>query len=102
MAILLHTYTETIAAATVSAVTIGGELDWARDGLQSRRVTVTLANGADSVLLEGTLDGTNWFSLAAAMTGATTPFVTALTGPYFKIRVTKTGTNGAATVTAII
>ena len=71
-------------------------------GQQSRRVVVSLANGADSMLLEGTLDGTTWFALAHAFTGATTPFVTALSGPYYQIRVTKTGTNGAATVSAII
>ena len=98
----VHKYTESIAAATVTAVALGGELDWRFTGQQNRRVVVTLASGADSMLLEGTLDGTKWFALAHAFTGATTPFVTALSGPYYKIRVTKTGTNGAATVTAIV
>ena len=99
----LNKSTQTIAAATTTAVYVGGgQLDWRFSGQQNRRVVVVLANGADSVLLEGTLDGTTWFALASAFTGATTPFVTALSGPYYQIRVTKTGTNGAATISAIV
>ena len=103
MSYTLNKVTLTIAAATTTAVNVGGgHLDWRSDGTQNRRVVVVLANGADSVLLEGTLDGTTWFALVHAFTGATTPFVTALSGPYYQIRVTKTGTNGAATVSAIV
>lgn len=91
-----------IAAGTVSAQAIGGELDWHYDGgLQTRRVVITSANAADSFLIEGTLDGSVWFSAAAAQTGATA-YVVTLTGPYFKLRITKTGANGSATVTYMV
>jgi hypothetical protein len=87
-------------AADVAAH-VSGELDFRSDGTQNRRIVTTLTSAADSVLIEGTLDGTNWFTIATH-TGATTPFIDNLTGPYFQIRATKTGTNGAATVVAII
>jgi hypothetical protein len=102
MSVILHQVTVSIAAANVSANVIGGELDWRRDGVQTRRIVTTLANGADSVLIEGTLDGSTWFTINTAHTGATTPFVDTVTGPYFKLRATKTGTNGAATVVAMV
>lgn len=101
MAILLHNYTATIAAGTVTAQTLGGELDWKRDGQQNRKVAINSANAGDSFLIEGTLDGTNWFSANAALTGATNYYVQ-LVGPFFKLRITKTGTNGSAVVTAIV
>jgi hypothetical protein len=90
-----------MVASDVAAHT-SWELDWRFDGVQTRRVVTTLANGSDSVLIEGTLDGTNWFTIGSAHTGATTPFVDTLTGPYRRLRATKTGTNGAATVIGII
>jgi len=70
--------------------------------MQNRRIVTTLANGSDSVLIEGTLDGTNWFTIGTAHTGATTPFIDNLSGPYYQLRATKTGTNGAATIVAIV
>lgn len=101
MAISLRQYSLMIAAATVTAQPVTGVLDYRFDGNQTRRFVVTLAQAADSVLLEGTLDGTNWFSLANAYTGATTPFVLVTVGPLYRVRATKTGTAGAATVVAI-
>lgn len=100
--ITLSPFAASILAATVTAVRVGGNLDYRYDGTQNRRVVVTLASAADSVLLEGSLDLVNWFTVVAAFTGATTPFITALSGPYQGLRVTKTGTNGAATVQAIV
>lgn len=92
----------TILAANVAANSIGGELDWIYDGgLQTRRVVITSAAAADSLLIEGTLDGTVWFSAAAAQTGATS-YVVTLTGPYLRLRITKTGTNGSAVVTYMV
>lgn len=102
MEYVLHPYTIVIAAGTITAVPIGGELDWRRADTQSRRLTVQLANASDSVLVEATLDGTTWFGVANAITGATTVSVISLTGPYKALRATKTGTNGAATITAIV
>ncbi len=97
----LRQWAPTIAAATVTAVTTP-VLDWRFDGTQYRRIVTVLANGSDSVLIEGTLDGTHWFTIGTAHTGATTPFVDALTGPYYQLRATKTGTNGAATVIGLV
>jgi hypothetical protein len=98
----LNKYTLTIAAGTVTAQAVGsGMLDWRYGGTQNRRVVITGANAADSFQLEGTLDGTNWFAAAAAQTGATS-YVISLSGPYYALRITKTGANGAATVTAIV
>lgn len=80
---------------------VTGELDWRFDGNQTRRFTVTLAQAADSVLLEATLDEVTWFPLNSAYTGATTPYVLVTVGPFVRVRATKTGTNAAATVVAI-
>ncbi|MFZ5784018.1 MAG: hypothetical protein ACOY4R_27790 [Pseudomonadota bacterium] len=103
MPISLRSYTITIAAGTTTAVAIGaGDLDYRFDGTQYRRVSVQLANASDSVLVEGSLDGTTWFSVNAAITGNTNVNAIALTGPYKQLRATKTGTNGAATITAIV
>lgn len=99
----LRSYTIAIAAATVTATAIGpGDLDYRFDGTQNRRLTVTLGNAGDSVLIEGTLDGTTWFTAAAAITGNTTVNLVSLSGPYMRLRATKTGTAGIATITAIV
>lgn len=100
--ITLTTQTVSIAAATVTAVNIGGALDYRSDGTQNRRVTVQLANGTDSVLVEATLDGTTWFSANAAITGNTTVNAITISGPILRLRATKTGANGIATITAIV
>lgn len=101
MTISLRQYTLSIPAGTVSAQFVTGELDWRFDGNQTRRFVVTLVNGSDSVLLEATLDEVNWFPLANAYTGNTTPNVLVTVGPFVRVRATKTGTNAAATVVAI-
>lgn len=101
MAILLHTYTVSIAAGTETAQALGGELDWKRAGNQNRKVVVSGANALDSFLIQGTLDGTTWFTANAALTGSTA-YAVSLVGPFFKLRITKTGTNGSATVNAIV
>ncbi len=102
MAISLRQATISIAAADVAAHLIGGVLDWRFDGVQTRRIVTILGNAADSVLIEGTLDGTTWFTIATAHTGATTPFIDTLTGPYYELRATKTGVAGIATIIAIV
>lgn len=99
----LRSYTITIPAGTTTAVPVGAtDLDYRFDGTQNRRVTIRLANAADSVLLEGSLDGTSWFTAATAVTGNTNVNAIALSGPYMRLRATKTGTAGAATITAIV
>jgi hypothetical protein len=64
------------------------------------RVIQTAMNGADTILIEGTIDGTNWVTIASHTAG--TSFVDTLSIPYYQIRVTKTGTAGNARVTGII
>lgn len=85
----------------MTAQFVTGELDWRFDGNQTRRFVTTLADASDSVLLEATLDEVSWFPLAMAYTGATTPNVLVTVGPLVRVRATKTGTAGAATVVAI-
>ena len=99
---VMNYYTLAIPAGTVTPQAIGGELDWRYESNQVRRYTAQLANAADSVLLEGTLDGTNWWPLAAAHTGQTTPFNVSVSGPVKQIRATKTGTAGIANIAAMI
>lgn len=94
---LYRLYTTTLAASNQSATVITGELNWQHAGdTQNRTISVTM-NATDSILLEFTLDGTNWYTLTAALTGATAAVVRP-TGPYKQLRATKTGTNGAATI----
>jgi hypothetical protein len=94
----LRNGTIALAAATVTAQSLGGELDWHYDGgLQTRRVVITSATAGDSFLIEGTLNGTDWFTANTALTGSTS-YVVTLTGPYFALRITKTGTAGSATI----
>lgn len=94
--------TISLASGTVTAQNLGGQLDWVWDGLkQGRRVVITSANAADSFLIEGTLEGTVWVAANAALTGSTA-YVVTLTGPWFRLRITKTGTNGSATITYMV
>jgi hypothetical protein len=101
MSITLSYVTFTIAAGTETANNLGGALAWKFDGNQARRVVITSAHASDSFLIEGTLDGSTWFNAAAAQTGATS-YVVSLTGPYNRLRITKTGTNASAVVQAIV
>lgn len=102
MPIALNYYTLNIPAGTVTPQFIGGELDWGFEGRQDRRVTLQLGAAGDTVLLEGTLDLTNWFALNPAITGDVIPHAIIVQGPMRRMRVTKTGTAGIGTVVAII
>src|SRR5215510_11706205 len=95
----LNYYTVNIAAGVVTPQAIGGDLDWNYEPNQVRRYTAQLAAAGDTILMEATLDGQNWWPLAAAYTGATTPFNGTVVGPVRRIRATKSGTAGAAVVT---
>lgn len=74
-------------------------LDYRHDGTQNRRLRTT-QNAGDTISIEATLDGTNWFSIASHTGG--TAFTDSLSGPYVALRVVKTGAAGAALVTGII
>lgn len=98
-----RSYALSIVAADETAHQLGGLLDYRFGDAQTRRVVTTLANGADSVLVEVSMasDLSTWAPYATH-TGATTPFVDVISGPICGVRVTKTGANGAATIAAII
>lgn len=69
------------------------------DRLANASITVhvpTIAGG-DSLQVEGTIDGTNWFALGAAITAVG---IAVITTPVASIRVTKTGTAGNAVANA--
>lgn len=102
MPLNLNSYTVTIPAGTVTPQFVGGELDWAFEGRQDRRITAQLGAAGDTILVEGTIDLTNWFPLNAAITGDVIPHQILAQGPIRRIRATKSGTAGIATVVAII
>lgn len=97
-----HKYSIAIASGTVTAQALGGELDWKNCGVQYRTVAISGATAGDSFLLEVSLDnGTTWVSAQAASTGGTN-YVISIPYPVTAMRITKTGTAGAATVTALV
>lgn len=74
-------------------------LDYRFPTTPTRAVQITM-NAADTIALQGTIDGTHWFQIASHTGG--TSFVDTLSIPYFAIRVVKTGTAGTALVVGII
>jgi len=94
----------TLFNATAAATGTAFQCDWQNDGQQNRSIITTLANGADSVDIQTSFDGgTTWVSvLTAPHTGATTPFLDRLAGPYDQLRVVKTGSAGNALVLGLI
>ena len=81
------------AAATGAAVAC----DWKNDGVQQRRIFIPVMNAADTIAIQGSMDGTNWTNLIAPFTGATSGFLL-IEGPIAFIRAVKTGAAGLATV----
>lgn len=98
-----RSYSVSLLAADVAVHQLGGLLDYRFGDAQTRRVVTTLANGADSMLIEVAMEPTlTTWAPYATHTGATTPYVDVISGPVCGVRATKTGTNGAATVSAIV
>ena len=91
----------TLYASAAAGTGTAYGVDWQNGEVQTRRIVTVLADAADSIAIEGTLDGTTWFNIATH-TGATTPYVDTLTGPYKQIRAVKTGAAGLATVVGLI
>lgn len=81
------------AAANGTAVAC----DWKNDPVQQRRIYIPAMNAADTITVQGSMDGTNWSNLIAPFTGATSGFLL-VEGPVAYIRVVKTGTGGNALV----
>jgi hypothetical protein len=71
--------------------------DWKNDGVQQRRVFIPVMNAADTITIQGSMDGTNWTNLIAPFTGATSGFLL-VEGPVAQIRAVKTGAAGTALV----
>ena len=74
-------------------------LDYRFPTTPTRSIQTTM-NAADTIKIQGTIDGTNWVDIATHTGG--TSFVDTLSIPYLKIRAVKTGTAGAALVVGII
>jgi hypothetical protein len=102
MSLTLTSVTVSIPAGTTTPQAVGGVLDYLYEGNQDRRLVGQLGAAGDSLLFEGTLDGTNWWPLGAAITGDVLGHAILVEGPLRQIRATKTGTAGIATVTAVI
>lgn len=79
-------------------------LDYRFNGNTVRNVVTTM-NAADTISIQGTVDDpaspTNWIELANH-TGGAGPFSDLIVGPWSALRVVKTGSTGAATVTGIV
>lgn len=73
--------------------------DYRHDGTQNRTIFVVSLTATDSITIEASPDGTNWFGVSSAIT---TAGVTTITGPYPFLRANKTGTAGPATVVGVI
>lgn len=69
------------------------------DGTQ--RTVVTTMNAADTVAVQGTVDGgTTWVELFSNTGG--TSFINIIVGPWERLRAVKTGAAGAALVCGIV
>lgn len=73
--------------------------DWRNSSVQQRRIFVSALTGPDTVVIEGSMDGTNWAPMAAAITAVGGLLIE---GPIAYLRATKTGTAAVATVTGIV
>src|SRR5262245_14118510 len=102
MSIALNFYSLTIPAGTTTPQRIGAQLGWHYQPSQQRRIVVQLASGTDTILVEASIDETNWFPIVPAITGDVIPHQLLIEGPLKGIRATKSGTTGTCLVTAII
>ena len=86
------------AAGTGNAV----QLDWQNDGTQNRTLMTVLA-AADTIDIQGSIDGgVTWSSVLAATHTTAGTFTDHISGPYEQLRVVKTGALGNALVQGII
>lgn len=93
---------EAITLLNQTAATTGTTafaLDYRNDPFQNRTIYMTLA-AADTVKVQGSSDGTNWYDLVSHNTAAS--FVDTITGPHAFLRVVKTGALGNALVQGVI
>lgn len=74
-------------------------LDWQNAEVQQRTVVTVLA-AADTLDIEGTVDGTNWAKIATHNAAGT--FIDTINGPWQQLRAVKTGALGQATVTGLV
>lgn len=89
----------TLYNASAAGTSNAYPLDYRYPTTPTRSIQTTM-NAGDTVAIQGTIDGTNWFQIASHTGG--TSFVDTLSIPYYAIRVVKTGTAGNALVVGII
>jgi len=89
----------TLYNASAAGTSAAFPLDYRFPTNPTRAIQTTM-NAADTIKIQGTIDGTNWVDIATHTGG--TSFVDTLAIPYYQIRVVKTGTTGIATVVGII
>lgn len=78
-------------------------LDYRFGGMVQRNIVTASMNAADTITIQGSVDGgVTWFQAATPRTGGTGPFVDTLTGPFTHLRIVKTGTGGNALVQGIV
>jgi len=78
-------------------------LDYRFDGMVQRNIVIVTMNAADTLTIQGSVDGgTTWVPAAAPHTGGAGPFIDTITGPYTNLRVVKAGATGPALVQGII
>lgn len=70
-------------------------------GTLSRNVMTNVMNSADTVNIQGSIDGATWITLASH-TGGAGPFSDVIVGPWAFLRVSKTGAAGTATVIGLV
>ena len=90
---------EALYNASAAGTGVAFPCDYRFSGAQDRNVMVNM-NAADTVIVEGTPDNVNWFTIAT-LTGAASQYTT-VKGPFLAIRARKTGAAGNALVMGII
>jgi len=78
-------------------------LDYRFGGMVQRNIVTVSMNAADTITIQGSVDGgVTWVQAAAPRTGGAGPFIDTITGPFTHLRIAKTGAAGGAVVQGII
>lgn len=98
----------TIRPVTMMAQSAAGNgssfgLDYRFGGMVQRTVVIASMNAADTITIQGSVDGgATWIAVAAPHTGGAGPFIDIITGPFTNLRVVKAGAGGTAVVQGLI
>jgi hypothetical protein len=78
-------------------------VDYRWGGMVQRNIVTVSMNAADTITIQGSVDGgVTWVQAATPRTGGTGPFIDTITGPFTHLRIAKTGAGGNALVQGII